>query len=245
MCPSRRAAATELIRLDDPRLAGLSGRGIRVAVIDSGVHASHPHVGAVDAGVAIDRDLVEHDDWVDRLGHGTAVAAAIREKAPGVQLVAVKIFDRELSTRSDVLVRAIDWASERQVPLVNLSLGTTSVESETALREAVERACRAGTVIVTVRQENGPRWLPGVVPGVVPVDVDWDCPRDAIRMVSWKNGEPSFLASGYPRPIPGVSVDRNLHGVSFAVANVSGFLARAAEADPDVSPVSALRAAVG
>jgi hypothetical protein len=36
-----------------------------------------------------------------------------------------------------------------------------------------------------------------------------------------------FRASGYPRPIPGVPADRNLHGISFAVANVTGFVARA------------------
>ena len=38
-----------------------------------------------------------------------------------------------------------------------------------------------------------------------------------------------FRASGYPRPIPGVSPELNLHGVSFAAANVSGFLARGLE----------------
>lgn len=241
----RRTATSDLLRLDHPRLAGLSGRGVRVAVIDSGVHASHPHVGSVDGGVAIGRNLELRDDHVDRLGHGTAVAAAIREKAPAVQLIAVKIFDRELSTGADVLVRAIDWATERRIRLVNLSLGTTNAAHEADVCAAVERACRAGTLIVTVRQEDGPRWLPGVVPGVVPVDVDWECPRDAIRIVARPDEEASFLASGYPRPIPGVPVERNLHGVSFAVANVSGFLARAAEADPNVSPVRVLRALLG
>lgn len=34
-------------------------------------------------------------------------------------------------------------------------------------------------------------------------------------------------ASGYPRPIPGVPPERNLKGISFAVANVTGVLARA------------------
>jgi hypothetical protein len=40
-----------------------------------------------------------------------------------------------------------------------------------------------------------------------------------------------FASSGYPRPIAGVPVERNLSGISFAVANVTGFLARLLEAD--------------
>jgi hypothetical protein len=35
-----------------------------------------------------------------------------------------------------------------------------------------------------------------------------------------------LAASGYPRPIPGVPPERNISGLSFAVANVTGFLAR-------------------
>ena len=76
-----------------------TGRGVRVAVIDSGVHAAHPHIGSVAGGVAIDEDGREHEDYVDRLGHGTAVAAAIKEKAPDAELYVVKVFDRSLSTR--------------------------------------------------------------------------------------------------------------------------------------------------
>ena len=44
---------------------------------------------------------------------------------------------------------------------------------------------------------------------------------------------PVFRASPFPRPIPGVPRERNLAGVSFAVANVTGFLARAMEGAPD------------
>ena len=75
-----------------------TGRGVRVAVIDSGVNATHPHVGEVAGGIAIDEQGVERADYLDRLGHGTAVTAAIREKAPDAELFAVKVFDRSLST---------------------------------------------------------------------------------------------------------------------------------------------------
>jgi len=53
---------------------------------------------------------------------------------------------------------------------------------------------------------------------------DPDCPRDAFR---YQGG--MFYASPYPRSIPGVPIARNLHGASFAVANMTGMVARALE----------------
>ena len=66
----------------------LTGRGVRVAVIDSGVNTTHPHVGEVAGGIAIDEQGIERADYLDRLGHGTAVTAAIR--AEGARRGAVR-----------------------------------------------------------------------------------------------------------------------------------------------------------
>jgi hypothetical protein len=46
------------------------------------------------------------------------------------------------------------------------------------------------------------------------------------------DGDRLIAAAGYPRDIPGVPRERNLKGVSFAVANATGFVARALEACP-------------
>jgi hypothetical protein len=54
--------------------------------------------------------------------------------------------------------------------------------------------------------------------------------RDALVVTRLDDGTAVFAASPYPRPIPGVPRERNLSGVSFAVANVTGFIARAVEA---------------
>jgi len=199
---------------------------VRIAIIDSGVHAAHPHVGGIAGGVGIDEAGREHDDYVDRLGHGTAVTAAIKEKAPDAELYAVRIFDRRLSTGIAALVHAIEWAGCAGMHLANLSLGTARVEHEEVLREVVDRASARGLILVSARDDEGVRWLPGSLPGVLPVQLDWSCPRDECRIVE-VDGETVFRASGYPREIPGVPVDRNLNGVSFAVANVTGFVARA------------------
>ena len=66
---------------------------------------------------------------------------------------------------------------------------------------------------------------------MVGVLLDWDCPRDGIRLHATSDGRKVYAASGYPRPIPGVPPERNLKGISFAVANVTGCLARDLERD--------------
>jgi subtilisin family serine protease len=205
-----------------------TGRGVRIAIVDSGVHAAHPHVNGVAGGVALDDLGRPHDDYVDRIGHGTAVTAAVREKAPDAELYAVKIFDRTLSTGIAALVAAIDWAAGVRVHLLNLSLGTARAEHEGSLAAAVAHASAQGVIVVAARDDEGIMYLPGSLPGVLAVQLDWDCPRDSYRFVAL-GGTTVFRASGHPRPIPGVPPERNLQGISFAVANMTGFAARALE----------------
>ena len=221
-------------------VAKLTGRGVRVAVIDSGVHATHPHVGEVAGGIAIDEHGIECADYLDRLGHGTAVTAAIREKAPDAELFAVKVFDRSLSTNVASLVAGIDWAADAGAHLVNLSLGTSRQVHEAVLRDAVERAGARGTLIVSAYEDGGTRWLPGSLPGVIPVLVDYTLARDRYRVTA-EGGVTRFHASGFAREIPGVPRERNLHGISLAVANMTGFAARAAESCGDRSLASLIQ----
>lgn len=207
-----------------------TGRGLRVAVIDRGVHATHPHVGGdVAAGCGIDAAGRLGADAVDRLGHGTAVAAAIREKAPEVGIVPVKVFDRELRTTAEALVAAIDWAITAGVDLVNLSLGTANPAHRLPLGEALVRAARAGVPVVAAAEHDGVIWYPGSLPLAVGVWLDWACPREEVRVAVADEGAIRRIrvhASGYPRPIPGVPPERNLKGISFAVANATGLLCR-------------------
>jgi subtilisin family serine protease len=215
---------------DHPNPSVHASRRVRVAVVDSGIHPGHPHVGGIGGGVGFTSPDGPDGDYLDRLGHGTAVAAAIREKAPDADLYAVKIFDRTLSTSIDRLIAAIGWAIDSGIHIINLSLGTSRREHQAALTALVARAAAAGSLIVAAAEDDGVEWLPGALPGVVGVGLDWNCPRDEYR-VEHRAGRPVFFASGYPRSIPGVPPSRNLNGVSFAVANMSGFLSRRAGVD--------------
>ena len=202
-------------------------RRVRVAVIDSGVHADHPHVGGVSGGVGITAEGRVDSDYVDRLGHGTAVAAVIREKAPAAGIYCIKVFDHELAATGNALVAAIEKAIEQRAHIINLSLGTQNRDYEPALTSVVQEAAQAGAIVIAAGEQDGVRWLPGALPGVWQVLLDWTMPRDECRVQMRSDAAPVFYASGFPRPIPGVPPERNLKGLSFAVANVTGLVAAA------------------
>jgi hypothetical protein len=167
---------------------------MKIAIIDSGIHPGHPHVGEVAGGIGL-----VGDDYLDRLGHGTAVAGAIREKVPDASLYAVKVFDRRLSVNIDIIVRALEWCIEQRMDIVNLSLGTANPEH----RQRFAPFLVAGALIVSAAD-----LLPGSLNGVIGVAPDETCPRDSFR---YRDG--IFTASPYPRSIPGVPIERNLHAL--------------------------------
>ncbi len=118
-----------------------------------------------------------------------------------------------------------------------MSLGTANPEREAMLGAAVDRAAESGALVVAASEFDGQFWFPGSLPRVIGVMLDPDCPRDEVRLTADSHGRPAFLASGQPRPIPGVPPEGNLQGISFAVANVTGFLARLLESNGDVRSV--------
>lgn len=203
-------------------LRPLTGRGIRIAVIDSGVHAGHPHIAhLVTRGIGIGPDGRTDDHWDDRLGHGTAVTAAILEKAPAAELLAVRVFDHQLATTVDALAAGIDWAIQERADLINLSLGTDRAAHGPRLAAAVATAVEAGTTVVAAGHDGARAWLPGTLPGAVGVTVDWTLSRHEVAI----SASGLVRATGYPRPVPGVAVEHNVRGLSFAVANATGILA--------------------
>ena len=203
---------------------------MKIAVLDSGIHAGHPHVGTVAGGIGVTAAGFV-DDYVDRLGHGTAVTAAIREKVPDAEIFAIKVFWQTLATDIRSLTRAIEVAAERDAHLINLSLGTAEMEHRPRLEDVLASCRRAGSLVVAAHDDKGARWLPGSLDEVVGVKADWTCDRHGYR-VSPVNGRWLLTTSPYPRDIPGVPRERNLSGISFAVANATGFAARALEAAP-------------
>lgn len=208
-----------------------TGQGLKIAVIDSGVNARHPHIVAAPQGGAAfcpQEEDQPNSSWEDELGHGTAVTAAIQEKAPGAAYYALKVFGTSLRTTSMRLIQALEWALDHDMHIVNLSLGTPNFDFQPDLERLVRRAVESGVLLVSARLAGALPVLPGVLPGVIGVELDWELPRQRYRI--GQIGEvPCYWASGYPRSLPGMSPARNLNGISFAVANMTGFVARACE----------------
>jgi len=143
--------ARALVGLDLVASRGFDGAGITVAVIDSGIDASHPDL----AGRVIDEacfcstgatgccpggttSALGPGSAADDHGHGTHVAGILasqgtqspRGGAPGVQLVAVKVLSSTLGfCCMQDLIDALDWiaSAHPEVKVINLSLGTTSL----------------------------------------------------------------------------------------------------------------------
>lgn len=203
----------------------VTGKGVRVAVIDSGVNPNHPHVNGVAGGTAIGAEI---DSYLDLIGHGTAVLAAIKEKAPEAEYYAVKVYYRSLRTNIDCLVKAFRWSIEQKVDVINLSLGTVNIAHQDQMASLIRLAEEAGSVVVAAAEIESTPAFPGSMPGVVGVAVDWNCRRDSFYFDP-SHPRPRWMASGYPRTLPGLHPSRNLHGVSFAVANMSGFVTRACQ----------------
>ena len=230
---------TAYVTSDSEALRRATGAGVRIAIIDSGVAVGHPHVGGVSGGTSLVGD--DANDVADRLGHGTAVLAAIHERAPGAALVPVRVLDRRLATSARILARAIEWAVDDGAQLVNLSLGTLNAEHVPLFRASLDVAMERGVVVVSAREHEGARWYPGSMDGALGVVASMGAPRHGVGVSGTPSGR-VVEASPYPRPVAGVPVERNLSGVSFAVANATGLLALALEAGAPRNSTQALLA---
>src|SRR5262249_31413931 len=112
--------------------------------------------------------------------------------------------------------------------VINLSLGTRNQSHVPRLAALVARAAKREIAIVAPSESDGELCYPGCLDGAIPVGLDWDCPRDRFFVRNTPRGD-VFYTSGYPRPLPGVPRDRNLNGISFAVANMTGFVVERCE----------------
>jgi type VII secretion-associated serine protease mycosin len=178
-------------RLAPERLTPLAnGSGIRVAVIDSGVHRGHPQLrGRVADGA----DFLDPgpDGTLDCVGHGTAVASliaagpppegvAFRGLAPGVEIVPVRVseqhtIDGETQGRTvgaATFAEAIRWAvDEGRADVINLSV--VLLRDEPTVRAAIAHALAKDVVVVAAagnaHGQGNPRPYPAAYEGVLGV----------------------------------------------------------------------------
>jgi subtilisin family serine protease len=146
---------------------GATGRGVKVAVVDSGIDGSHPRVGGIDGGVALEYDpdapdgvRVDEGDHEDLFGHGTACAGIIRAIAPDCQLFSIRVLGPRLTGKGFIFAAGLRWAIDHGMDVVNLSLSTGRRDYYAMFHELADAAYFANVMLVcavnNVRTESYP-----------------------------------------------------------------------------------------
>lgn len=218
-----------------------SGRGVRVAIVDSGVDSGNPAVGGLAGGAVIEVDastpkgvrVVEgpHDDLY---GHGTACAGIVRALAPEVELHSVRVLGAKLTGRAYVFAAGLEWCIEQGMDVVNLSLSTVNEDWYGGLHELCDVAANAG-IVVTAAMSNVRR-------------ASYPAEFSSVLSVAAMPGQDREVFVCNPRPpaewgAPGIDVDVpwldgstiRSTGNSYAAPVITGHVARIMGAHPGLT----------
>ncbi|MFD3446785.1 S8 family serine peptidase [Microbacteriaceae bacterium 4G12] len=223
---------------------GFTGRGVKVAVIDSGVYRNHSDL-ALAGGVSV---VSYTKDYDDDNGHGTHVAGIIGAKdnnigvegvAPDAQLYAVKAFNANGDAYVSDVIAGIEWAISNKMDIINLS--SSMKDSSPALQKAVDKAYQSGILLVGAAGNIGNAPSGGST-------VEYPALYDSVIAVSAvdnTNSIADFSATGPKVEVtaPGVRILSTypgngysyMSGTSMATPFVSGVLALLKQAHPTYS----------
>lgn len=222
---------------------GSTGKGVRVAVIDSGIEADHPALEGcveVDRGVAIgvnDEGRVidqpgPHDDSV---GHGTACAGIIHSIAPDARITSVKVLGSGLIGKAASFIRGLGWAVEQGFDVINLSLGTRPREWALPFYEVCDEAYFRGCFIVTAANNTYRPSFPSLFASVT--SVACNLAKDPFRFHYNPDPPTEFLARGIDVEVAWRAGTRIIGtGNSYAAPHVSGIAALIRSKHPELRP---------
>ncbi len=234
----RAAALKQLDR--DWAWAGATGKGVKVAILDSGVEGSHPVVhGRLVESVAVeiidDEATVVPDEPVDLYGHGTACAGIIVGLAPEVEIYSVRVLGSDLKGKGVAFLAGLEWAVEKGVQAMNLSLSSKSERLFPFFHEVVDQAYFHHVCLVSAVNNVPGLSYPSTFSSVFSVaahaiadaetffynpapPVEWGAWGVDVP-IGWKDGATTVAT-----------------GNSFAAPHVAGFVARILSKHPGLTP---------
>ncbi|GAA2665856.1 S8 family serine peptidase [Streptomyces aculeolatus] len=145
---------------------GLDGTGVTVAVLDTGVDATHPDLAG---RIAASKSFVQGEEVVDKHGHGTHVASTIagsgaasdgsyKGVAPGAELAVGKVLSNAGSGSTSQIVAGMEWATkEVDAKIVSMSLGSSATDGSDPLSRSVnELTSSTDSLFVIAAGNDGP-----------------------------------------------------------------------------------------
>ncbi len=238
--------------------AGFTGRGIRVAIVDTGVDVNHP---SISGRVIATHDLTG-EGFGDANGHGTHVAGIVasadsryRGVAPEASILAAKVMGAFGSGSTSWAMAGVEWAVEKGAQVINLSLGSDGANDGTdPLSRTCDAAAGRGVSVCVAAGNTGP--LSGSVgsPGCARKVITIGASTDDDRVADFSSRGPtsdgrtkpdilfpghniiSARASGTKMGNPINDLFTEASGTSMACPHASGAVALLLQARPGLSP---------
>ncbi|WP_065487681.1 S8 family serine peptidase [Streptomyces sp. PTY087I2] len=142
--------------------AGFTGKGVKIAVLDTGTDSTHPDL---KGQILAEKNFSEAKDTKDRVGHGTHVASIaagtgaksggkFKGVAPDAKLLSGKVLDDEGYGEDSGILAGMEWAVAQGADIVNLSLGGPDTPEVDPLEKAVDKLSAEKGVLFAIAAGN-------------------------------------------------------------------------------------------
>ena len=231
-------------------IAAGTGQGVRVAVLDSGIEASHPGLGGLrlidDLAFVSDGNTVhvQPGAGTDVNGHGTGIAGIIHALAPKAKIGSFRVLRMglfDLTSKRDIIQRAAFEALDRRYRILNCSFGCRG-EKEFIMefKDWVDEAYVKGVHVISAcsNRDFTEREWPAYFPTVVTVD---KMNLDQVDRFFYRPGNlVEFVAKGqYSDLLCLDGKTKDGFGTSFAAPVATALMARLISVHPGLSPLAA------
>ncbi|MEU9390495.1 S8 family peptidase [Streptomyces sp. NPDC048324] len=145
--------------------AGYDGKGVKVAVLDTGIDTTHPDLASA---VKASKNFTGTGGTDDMAGHGTHVAATLagsgarsggryKGVAPGAAILNAKVLDDSGEGSDSSVIAGLEWAAGQGAKVANLSLGQADTPGEDPVEAAVNALSKStGMLTVAAAGNEGP-----------------------------------------------------------------------------------------